>query len=400
MMALNRYRLRHLVDSDHRSAKIADKLLSKPDKLISLILLCNNLVNFIAASIATIIGMRLLGDLGVALSPIILVVVFLIFAEVAPKTYAALHPERIAFPASYILQFLQQLLKPFVWMLNLVTNGLLKYFGINVVDAEGTPLNMDELRSVVHEAGSLIPTRHKRMLLSILDLEHITVNDIMVPSSEVQGIDIENKAEDIIGQLSHAEHSQIPLFRGNIDNVIGIIHLKDAIPLMKINNGFNQEELVSIAREAYFVPEGTPLHTQLLNFQRFSRRVGLVVDEYGQIQGLVTLVDILREIVGDFSHTLQIDQQTLRRNSDGSYLIDGTATIREINRQLHWQLPIEGPKTLNGLILEHLEDIPEIGTSLKIENYTLEITDSADNAVKTAKIQELIEPLDEFSAQG
>ncbi len=393
MMALNRYRLRHLVDSNHRGAKLADKLLSKPDRLISLILLCNNLVNFMAASIATIIGMRLLGDLGVALSPIVLVVVFLIFAEVAPKTYAALHPERIAFPAAYVLKVLEQVLRPFVWSLNLITNGLLKYFGVNSIDSEETPLSMEELRTVVHEASPLIPSRHKRMLLSILDLEHITVNDIMIPSNEVLGINIEDSTESIFRKISEADHSQIPLYRNNLDNVIGIIYVKDTIPILKDQNEFNPEDLVSIAREVYFVPEGTPLHIQLLNFQRFSRRVGLVVDEYGQIQGLVTLSDILEEIVGDFSNNLPIDEDLIQSNSDGSFIIDGSAAIRDINRQLEWQLPEDGPKTLNGLILEQLEDIPEIGTSFKIDNYTLEIIQSADNSVKTAKITQSTELL-------
>ena len=388
MMALNRYRLKHLVDSDHRSAKLADALLARPDRLISLILLCNNLVNFMAASIATIVGMRLLGDLGVALSPIILVVVFLIFAEVAPKTYAALHPERIAFPAAYVLRLLQRLLYPFVSSLNWITNGLLKYFGVNTDGSDDTTLNLDELRSVVHEAGSLVPTRHKEMLLSILDLEHITVDDIMIPASEVTGIDIEKGTDEIVDVFMHSQHSRLPLYRGNIDNVIGMLHVKEILPLLKKQEEFNHEQLIEAAREPYFVPEATPLHTQLLNFQRFHRRIGLVVDEYGVIQGLLTLEDILEEIVGDFSTHLPSEDPSIQANTDGSYLIDGAATIRDINRQLQWELPVEGPKTLNGLILEQLEDIPESGTSLKIDNYTLEIVQSADNAVKTAKIRQ------------
>ena len=388
MMALNRYRLKHLVDSNHRSARLADALLSKPDRLISLILLCNNLVNFIAASIATLIGMRLLGDLGVALSPVILVIVFLIFAEVAPKTYAAMHPERIAFPAAYVLRFLQRVLYPFVVSLNWITNGLLKYFGVNTDGSDDTPLNLEELRSVVHEAGSLIPTRHKHMLLSILDLEHITVDDIMIPASEVTGIDVERPVDEIVEIFMNSKHSRLPLYRGNIDNVIGMLHVKEILPLLKSQDDFNHEQLIELARDTYFVPEATPLHTQLLNFQRFHRRIGLVVDEYGVIQGLLTLEDILEEIVGDFSSHLPSEDPLITANTDGSYLIDGTATIRDINRQLQWELPVEGPKTLNGLILEQLEDIPETGTSLKIENYTLEIIYSADNSVKTAKIHQ------------
>ncbi len=386
MMALNRYRLKHLVENEHRSAILAHQLLAKPDRLIGLILLCNNLVNFIAASVATLIGMRLLGNLGIALAPVILVVVFLIFAEVAPKTYAAFHPERIAFPSAYVLKFLQRILYPAVWLVNAVTNGLLRYFGVNTDDPDDTPLNLEELRSVVHEAGSMIPNRHKQMLLSILDMEHTTVDDLMIPSSEIEGVDLEAPYSEIVDTFGHSTHSRLPLYRGKIDNVIGIIHVKEMIALLKDQTDFTHEEIVSIAREPYFVPEGTPLHTQLLNFQELNRRIGLVVDEYGVLQGLVTLEDILKEIVGDFSDNIQTDNQSIKPQADGSYLIDGTETIRDINRTLEWELPSEGPKTLNGLILEQLEDIPETGTSLKIQNYTLEIVQSADNAVRTAKI--------------
>lgn len=393
-MALNRYRLKHLVEKEHRSAKLASKLLEKPDRLIGLVLLCNNLVNFMAASIGAVIGIRLLGDLGLALSPVILVVIFLIFAEVAPKTYAALHPERIAFPAAFILQILQKILHPIVWIMNVITNGLLKCFGVNAEDPEETPLSRDELRSVVHEAGKMIPIRHQRMLLSILDLENVTVDDIMVPRNEITGIDLQDSIDEIIEQLSHCQHTRLPLFQGNMDEIVGMVHVRRILRTLKDLNDFDHENLKEISREPYFVPEGTPLHTQLLNFQRLKKRIGLVVDEYGVILGLVTLEDILEEIVGEFTTDIQTFKQDIHAEEDGSYLIDGSTTIRDINRQLNWNLPSEGPKTLNGLILEQLEDIPETGTSLRVENYTIEIIQSADNSVRTAKLTGL-DALDE-----
>ncbi len=385
-MALNRYRLKHLVEKEHRSAKLASSLLEKPDRLIGLVLLCNNLVNFMAASVGAVIGIRLLGDLGLALSPIILVVIFLIFAEVAPKTYAALHPERIALPAANVLDVLQKILYPIVWIINKITNGLLKYFGINVENSEGTPLDREELRSVVHEAGKLIPGRHQRMLLSILDLENVTVDDIMVPRNEIIGIDMEDSIDEIIEQLTHCQHTRLPIFQGNMDEIVGLVHVRRILRILKDMDDFNHEVLKEISREPYFVPEGTPLHTQQLNFQRLKKRIGLVVDEYGVILGLVTLEDILEEIVGEFTTDIQTFNQDIFAEEDGSYLIDGTTNIRDINRQLKWNLPVEGPKTLNGLILEQLEDIPEAGTSLRIKKYTVEIIQSADNAVRTAKL--------------
>lgn len=389
MMALNRYRLKHLVKTGHGPAQLASKLLEKPDKLIGLILLGNNLVNIFAASITTIIAIRLWGEAGLAIAPLVLTVVILIFAEVTPKTYAALHPERLAFPASYILKGLMYLFYPFVWSINIITNGLLKYLGINTKGEEGTTLSRDELRSVVHEAGSLIPSRHQRMLLSILDLEKVTVDDIMVPRNEIVGIDLEDPSSEILEQLSHCQHTRLPLFHGNLDEIIGIAHVRRLLSVLKDIDEFSHSELEKIAREPYFVPEGTPLHTQLLNFQRAKKRIGLVVDEYGVVQGLVTLEDILEEIVGEFTTDMQTFNQDIHQERNGSYLIDGTTSIREINRQLKWTLPTDGPKTLNGLILERLEDIPEAGTSLKLDNYTIEIMQSVDNAVRTARLSQI-----------
>lgn len=385
MMALNRYRLRHLVKSNHRGAKRANALLEKPDRLIGLILLGNNLVNFMAASIATLIGIRLLGDLGAALSPIVLVVVFLIFAEVMPKTVAALKPEQIAFPFSWPLLILMKIMYPLVWVINRVSNGILKLFGFDTDKVGDTSLSRDELRSVVHEAGIIIPRRYQNMLLSILDLEKVTVDDIMVPRNEIVGINLDDPITEIRNQLRHCQHTRLPVFRGSMDTVIGMLHVRRILRILDQDN-FDSDQLESIAREPYYIPEGTQLQKQLHNFQKQKKRTALVVDEYGVLQGLVTLEDILEEIVGEFTTDMQAYNQDIYPQEDNSYNIDGTATIRDINRQLHWDLPADGPKTLNGLILEQLEDIPESGTSLKIGDYTVEIIKTADNAVKIARI--------------
>ncbi len=387
MIALNRYRLRHLVKEGKRSAIISEKLLARPDRLIGLILLGNNLVNIIAATIATLIGMRLLGDLGVALAPFILVVVFLIFAEVMPKTIAAFHPERIAFPASYILAPLMKIAYPAVWLINWVSNGLLGLAGIKTEEQEDAPLSRDELRTIVREAGALIPQRHRKMLLSILELENVTVDDIMVPRNEITAIDLDDPVNEIIEQLNHCQHTRIPVYQSNIDNMLGIIHVRRIPRILEDLSEVGIDTIKSILADCYFVPNSTPLHTQLLNFQQNRRRFGIVVDEYGVIQGLVTLEDILEEIVGEFTTDMQTANRDIQPQSDGSYLIDGTAHLREINRQLKWHLPTDGPKTLNGLLLEQLEYIPESGTTLKLNDYLAEITQVSDSAVRMAKLR-------------
>ncbi len=387
MMSLNRYRLRHLASTD-RAARRANDLLEKPDRLIGLILLGNNVVNFMAASIATLIGIRLLGDLGAALSPFVLVVVFLIFAEVIPKTVAAFKPEQIAFPFSLPLVLLMKLMYPAVWLINAVSNGLLNMLGFETQLSDENPLSREELRTVVHEAGTMIPRRHQRMLLSILDLENVTIDDIMVPRNEIVGINLDLPINEIIDHLKHCQHTRLPVYRGSLDHVVGIVHVRRILRILD-EDDLDTEKLAAIAREAYFVPEGTPLHKQMLNFQKLKKRSALVVDEYGVIQGLVTLEDILEEIVGEFTTDMQTFNMDIHMQDDGSVNIDGTATIRDINRQLNWTLPADGPKTLNGLIIEHLESIPESGTSLKIDNYTIEIIKTADKAVRIAKLQQL-----------
>lgn len=391
MIALNRYRLRHMVKEGKRSAIISEKLLERPDRLIGLILLGNNLVNFIAAAIATLIGIRLLGDLGVALAPFILLAVFLIFAEVMPKTLAAIKPETIAFPASYILAPLLKIAYPAVWLVNCISNGLLSLIGLNIKEQEDAPLSREELRTIVHEAGTLIPKRHQGMLINILELENVTVDDIMVPRNEVAAIDLDDPINEIIDQISHAQHTRLPVYESNIDNTIGILHLRRMTRILNDKNELSKEMLKSILMDCYFVPKGTPLHTQMMNFQQNKRRFGVVVDEYGVIQGLVTIEDILEEIVGEFTTDMQAYNLDIQEQNDSYYLIDCSVHLREINRQLKWNLPTEGPKTLNGLLLERLEYIPESGTTLKIDDYLIEITQVSKNAIKMARLKSLQE---------
>ncbi len=389
MMALNRYRLKHLAKEGHRGAKLAENLLEKPDRLLGLILLGNNLVNIFAASITTVIGLRLYGDLGFAIAPIVLTVLVLIFAEVAPKTIAALYPESIAFPAAYILTFLGKLLYPFVWLINLMANTLLSIFRINPENTDIAPLSREELRTVVQEAGHMIPIRHKKMLISILDLENSIVDDIMVPRNELEGIDLTDNPDDIIEQIANCQHTRILVYEDNVDNVKGILHARKFPRILSKSDQLTAEDIASLLDEPYFVPMGTPLHVQLRFFQKQKIRLGLVVDEYGDIQGIVTMEDILEEIVGEFTTDIQTYSQDINFQEDGSILIDGTSMLRDINRQLHWNLPLDGPKTLNGLILENLEHIPESGTSLKVGEYMLEILQSGDNAVKKVKVEQL-----------
>ena len=386
MMALNKYRLRHLVKDKHRAALLVSHLLEKPDRLIGVILFGNNVVNFLAAAIATVIGFRLLGNYGVAASPFIIAIIFIIFAETAPKTYAAIRPEKIAFPSAYILTPLLKLCYPIVYIINKISNTLLIPLGINADSIEDKPLSQDELRSIVHEAGAAISSNHQDMLLGILELEKVTVDDIMVPRNELIGIDLDDSIADILDQLSHCQHTRLIVYRENIDNIVGMLHVRRVLRILSRKKEFIIDELENLTIEPYYLPEGTPLHTQMLNFQEQKQRTGLVVDEYGVLQGMVTLDDILEEIIGEFTTDLQTFNQDIQAQEDGSFFVDGSTTVRDINKRLDWELPTEGPKTINGVILEHLEDIPEAGTSLRINGYTFEITQMVDNAVKKVKI--------------
>jgi len=389
MMALNRYRLRHMVKENHRGATLANTLLERPDRLLGLILVGNNIVNIFATSIITVISVRLVGPVGYVVGPALLIPVILVFAETAPKTYAAIRPEKIAFSSAYILTPLLKVCYPIVWIVNKMSNTLLIPFGINTRKSEEASLSQDELRTIVHEAGAAISTNHQDMLLSILDMEKVTVDDIMVPRNELVGINLNDSIADIIEQLTHCQHTRLVVYRENIDNIVGMLHVRRILRILGRKTEFNIDELEKLTNEPYYLPEGTHLHTQMLKFQKHKRRTGLVVDEYGVLQGMVTLDDILEEIIGEFTTDLQNFNQDIQAQEDGSFFVDGGTTVRDINKQLNWNISTEGPKTVNGIIVEHLEDIPEKGTSLRIGDYTFEITQVVDNAVKKVKIFQL-----------
>ena len=384
MMSLNRSRLKHMAKTGHKGAKRAQGLLQRTDQLIGVILIGNNFVNIFASSIATVIAIRVWGDAGIAIATILLTIVILIFAEVTPKTLAALFPEKIAFPASYILGPLLKILYPIVWAVNLFTGGILKLLGVSAADAANDHLSREELRTLVNEAGALIPAKHKDMLVSILDLEKVTVNDIMVPRNEVVGIDLEDDTDTILRQLRSSQHTRLPVFSGDINEIKGILHLRSVSKLL-LHEEVNKAMIMQLCQEPYFVPESTPLNTQLINFQKGKRRFGVVVDEYGDVLGLATLEDILEEIVGEFSNQDVLRSPDIHPRDDGTLVIDGAAYIREVNRALGWKLPCDGPKTLNGLITEALEHMPDSGICLQIGNYRLEILQAADNRVKSVR---------------
>lgn len=385
LMSLNRYRLRHKARSGHRGARLAETLLKRPDRLIGLILLGNNLVNFSAASLVAIISLKIGGQPAVAIGTLILTLVVLIFAETAPKTLAALHPERIAFPASYIYFVLLKIVYPIVWLTNAASNGVLFLLGVRDGDAEGDALSREELRTVVYEAGTRISTRYRRMLISILDLEQVTVDDVMVPHNEIVGIDLDDDIEQLTEVVQSSEHTRLPVYRDNIDNVVGLLHLRNLANALSTSD-LTVSRIESLLTEPYFIPEGTPLSTQLVQFQKSRRRLAMVVDEYGDIQGLVTLEDILEEIVGEFTTDPASDDADIVKERDDCYLIDGSTNIRALNRVMNWQLPTDGAKTLNGLVLEILETIPKAGTDLEIAGYRMEIVETNDNRIKTARI--------------
>jgi Mg2+/Co2+ transporter CorB len=388
MMALNRYRLKHLVKQKHRGAMLASKLLERPDRLIGLILIGNNFVNIAASALATIIAIRLWGNAGVAVATGLLTLAILIFAEVTPKTLAALHPERIAFPAAYILRPLLFFFYPLVWLINHITNLLLSLLGVKIDEETTDNLTQDELRTIVHEAGALIPQSHQSMLLSILDLEKVTVEDIMVPRNEVTGIDLDDDMSTIIKQICTSQHTRLPVYTSDINNICGILHLRNAARFLT-EDELTKAAILQTTREPYFIPESTPLNTQLLNFQNEKRRIGLVVNEYGDIQGIATLEDILEEIVGEFTTDAASSSKDIHPQKDGSFIIDGSASIRELNKALNWDLPTVGPKTLNGLILESLESIPDASVSFKSGRFYIETLQTKDNIVKTARITQI-----------
>ena len=390
MMALNRYRLKHLANDGHRGAIQASKLLERPDRLLGVILIGNNLANFSAASLATVIAIELFGESGVAIAPVVCTLVFLIFSEVAPKTISAAYPEKIALPSSYILRFLLWILFPLVWMVNGSANAMLKLIGIRGENALNDELSAEELRTVVYE-GAKLADHPQNMMLGVLDLANVTVEDIMVPRTEIFGIDIEDDIDEIIAQIKSSQHTRLPVFKEDIDRVIGVLHLRDTAKFLT-DAEISKAAILQVTEEPYFVPENTPLQTQLVNFQKHKERLALVVDEYGEIKGIIAIEDILEEIVGEFTTDLANTNVDIHPQEEGIFLIEGSTHLRLINRQLGWTLPQDGPKTLSGLIIEAMETIPEFNVCTVIENYRIEVVQIQDNMIKTARVSEVADP--------
>ncbi len=382
LMSLNRYRLRHLVKLKHPGAIKAHKLLQRPDHLLGLMLLGNIFINNFAASLATVIAIKLYTDdeTVITISTGVLTIVMLICSEVTPKTLAAIKPEPLAFPAAWIYVPLLKIFYPVVWFVNIFVRLLLRIVGVDLNKGNHDSLNKDELKSIITEAESFMPPRYQKMLLGILDLESATVEDIMTPRNEIVGIDLEDSIKDIINQIKTSPHTQLPVYKTSIDRVVGFLHLRKVLVLVNQDN-FDKQSIINLLAKPSFIPENTPVHSQMLRFKSEKVRIGLVVDEYGDVQGLVTLDDLLQEIVGE----LITDEVTVRKQGDGSYLVDAGITVRELNRVMQWTLPTEGPKTLNGLIIEFMETIPEPGTGIKLHGHRLEILKRDEHAVKLVK---------------
>lgn len=385
MMSLNRYRLAHLVRRKQKKAIRINRLLERPDRLLGVILISNTFANILAAAIATLLAVHFFGEIGVVISTVLLTIVILIFAEVTPKTLAALYPQNVASFVSGPLKVLLYVLSPLVWLVNSISNGLLKAFRIKIDVRQSESISREELRSIVYETSNLVSSKHKSMLLGILDLENVVVEDIMVPRQEIIGLDLNDNLDDIVEQIKTSQYTRLPIYEGDINQIKGMIHLRDIAKCLT-SGELTKQQLVSISKPCYFVPESASLHRQLLNFQQHKRRICLVVDEYGDVQGLATLEDILEEIVGEFTTDIAATSRDIHPQTDGSVLVDGSVTIRELNRLTGWSLPTEGPKTLSGLVIEYLEFIPSSGTSVLINHYPIEIMQVKENTVKTVKV--------------
>ena len=391
-MSLNRYRLRHLVKEGHRGAKLANALLAKTDKLLGVILLCNNFANAASATLVTVIIVELFGEgeWMLMLGTVAVTFAILVFSEISPKVIAAAHAEKLGILCSYILYPLLKVLYPVVWFVNLFVEGLLKILGVNVnFNETSQSLTMDELRSIVTDAGNFLPKKHRTILLNLFELEKISVDDVMTAHTLVEAIDFDAPLEDILQQIANSQHTRLPVRQGEHEEIIGILHLRKVMSQLRAHresNDLNKETLREVITEPYFIPSGTPLYTQIQQFQEHQQRVALVVDEYGEFKGLVTLEDILEEMIGDFTTQSPSRTGSYRQDEDGGWLVDGSSMLRDLNKKLGLQLPLDGPRTLNGLILEHFEDIPESNTSFKMGDHVLEIIQTQDRIVKSVKI--------------
>ena len=384
LMSLNRYRLRHKANAGNKAAQRTARLLEQPDRLISLILLGNNFVNILASAIATVIALRLMGEAGIAVATGVMTLVILLFAEVTPKTFATRRAEQLAFIAARIYSPLMIVTWPLVSSINVISSRMLRLFGVTPADRKDD-LSSEELRTVLNETAGMVPQRHRDMLLNILDLGTVSVSDIMVPRNEILGIDLDDPWEEVVKQISASPHSRLVVYRESIDQVVGVIWLRKMLDALR-SGRITREYLESVTREPYFIPDGTTLTVQLLNFQRQKRRVGLVVDEYGDIQGLLTLEDILEEIVGEFDNDPQVSPVEIREQDDGSFIVDGTTGVRALNRAFEWSLPSDGPKTLNGIVLEHFENFPDEGASFEFQERAITVLTVESNRVSEVRI--------------
>ena len=387
LMRLNRYKLKNQVRKGNKSAKILEKLLKEPEKLIGLICLGVNLVNFTAAALVTIIALKIGGEPFVAVATLLLTITVLIFCEAAPKTLAAIYPEKLAFPSALIYYPLMLVSYPMVWLISETSNAILWVLGFRQTKDRESSLSNEELRTVVREAGTLISRKYRSMLLNILDLEKVTVDDVMVPHTEISGINMEEDIEEIRETILRSEHTLLPVFRENINNIFGILHLRKLANLSS-KNLFEKQDIEKLSNEPYFIQEGTLLNIQLVEFQRRKQRIAIVVDEYGDIQGIVTLSDILEEIVGEFTTVPEAEEEYTKEN-DNSYIVSGNANIRDLNKSIKWEIPSNGAKTVNGLIVEHLGDIPKAKTDVDINNYSFKVIESDSNHIHSVKINKI-----------
>jgi len=386
LLTLNRYRLRHRARQGHLGARLAEKLLARPDRLISLILIGSNIANTLATSLVTLAALRIGGPGGVAVASVGLAFVIMVFTDVMPKTVGALRSERLGLPAAVIYYFLLKITLPVVWVVTAISNGLLRLFGVRGDQATQHNLTLDELRTIVTDAGALLPRRRQRMLMSILELEDMTVDEIMIPDNELIGIDLDDEWQAIVDTIARSPHSRLPVFRGNIENLLGLLHVRSLVGAM--SGTLNQTSIENLMGEPFFVPEGTSVHGLLVQFHRTGQRTAFVVDEYGDIQGMVTIEDILEEILGGFSANSDATEADVRKDaSDEAWVVNAGINVRALNRRMRWHLPTDGPITLNGLILEQLETIPEPGTVLRLNGYQVEIMATGDNVVSTVRIR-------------
>ena len=384
-MALNKYRLKHLIKQNNRSAKRADKLLKRPDRLLGVILIGNNFVNILAAALTTILCLRLFGDSGVLIGSIVLTMIVLIFAEVTPKTFAANYSEKVALPSSIILKFLQKLLYPLVWIVNFFSNSLLKMFGVKEKKSDDD-LSPEELKSLLENSGDLIPARYQEMLLSVLELDKISIDEVMIPKNEIIGIDISKDINDIGNFLKNSKKEFFPIFDQNIDDIKGIINLYGINSFLSSKKK-DTDGLMENSEEVYFALENTSLNIQLNNFQQDKKRVAVVLDEYGSVKGMVDINDILEEIVGDFTSDPSSNEEIIPTSNKNIFIIDGGVHIREINQTLDINLISKEAKTINGFILEHIENLPEIDDIINIQGHTFKILENLENAVKTVHLE-------------